>query len=422
MQPRSVAFVVSRIPHEPFDGAMYLVYHQLRELRSQGCHVTLIAANTSRHHVTRDVAERLCDRLVLVDIDTSISWKGALLALFRRGEPLHTNLPCASYQLQRFFSQPLFDAFVQELQSHPVDVVHADGLAMAWYAHALRLHLREKSPAWVYRAHNIEYRILEHQAVRADAPVLHRWYYRLLAWQTRRFERAILQCADVVSTVTDVDAEQVRGMAPAAPIVVAPPGMHVGETSRERQPGQRLGFLGSLEWGPNVEGVLWFVQEVLPLILQKLPTVELHVAGRSPSPEISALHDGEHVHVIGPVVSAPDFLSSIDVAIAPVLSGSGVRIKILEGLAVGCAMVSTSRGAEGIPVVSGEHVVIADDPQTFADACCELLLHPEQARMMAERGQLLVAEQYAWKPCVERLRTAYELAIRQRLDAFNLIA
>jgi len=411
MTPLRILYLAPRIPKRPFDGGAHSIFHQLRQLRQAGHHVTLGVTNTSRHRATEADAADLCDTLISVDVDTSIKPFGALCALMCRGEPVATTLPVCPYNLRRFISGKLLHQLVQEMQAGaPYDVIHVDYLTMAWYALALRAHHPEVTVPILLRTHNVEYRILEHNGLDPNRSSAGRWYYRLLAEQTRIYEEAVARQVDLVATVSPLDAEVYARMAPATPIRSITPGMDVPDLSTipARADGPpRIGMLGSLEWTPNVEGALWFVREVLPKIHRHRPDVELHLAGRAPVPEVMALHDGRHVFVHGPVDDGTAFLSTLDVDLAPVLSGSGIRIKVLEGLAHARPMVSTTLGAEGLNVVDGQHLLLADGPDAFAEACLRLLDNTELARSLAQRGRGLVEQEYSWAAATQRLLEAY---------------
>lgn len=421
--PQSVVVVLSRIPQEPFDGAMVTVHNTLVELRKAGCHITLLALNPVKHRVSREQAQQYADDLTLIDIDTTITMQGALRALFRRYEPVVTDLPTASYQIQRFFSATMFRALLERCRQ-PVDLIHFDGLPMAWYGVALQQVLSEACPPWIYRAHNAEYRILEQQARNTVRPAWQRWYYRLLAAQTRRFEQAIIGRAPVVATVSDTDtqvlsqlvsalSESSESSESAATIRTVRPGFDVAPHLHRAslpEPRTHLGFLGSLEWEPNIEGLEWFVHHVWPRIRRTIPEARLTIAGRAPGERVYALQSAEGVEVKGPVESASEFLQSVDVVIAPVLSGSGIRMKLLEGMANGCAIVTTSSGAEGLPLMSGYQLLIADDPAAYAQSCVMLIQDPHRARTIGEHGRQLISEQFSWDSSMRALLATYSAA------------
>lgn len=210
---------------------------------------------------------------------------------------------------------------------------------------------------------------------------------------------------DGVVALTDDDADwftHVRGASSA--VAAIPPGVTLPSTSQRHASPLHIGFLGSLDWEPNVDGVLWFVHVILPLIRKRHPGVVFQIAGRRVPERIRALHDGSHVIVLGEVEDAQSTRASWVVNVVPLRSGSGIRIKILEALAGGDAVVTTTVGCEGIGLHNEAEALIADDPQAFADACSNLLEAPNMARAMGERGRAFVAERYAWPPAIAQFR------------------
>jgi glycosyltransferase involved in cell wall biosynthesis len=409
-----ILFIAPRIPSFPLDGGSAMVYHQLRGLMADGHTVIFGAPNTSRHPAQLQDLDGLCTQAVSVDVDTSVTAIGALQAMAGSKEPAPTGLPRAPYTLRRFLSKRLVRGLVQTLQDNPVDVVHADYLPSTWYAMALRRALGSQGLPVLYRAHNVEHRILSHLAADPARPTFERVYRRLLARQTERFEMEVARKVSAVCTLSEPDADWFRDVAPSTPVQSIPPGVELpAHVNRESSIPLRIGMLGSLEWMPNVEGLLWFVHHVLPNILLKVPQATVHIAGKSPVQAVLDLHDGKHVFIHGPVADASEFLATLRVGIVPVLSGSGVRIKILEGLANRLPLVSTSLGAEGLEVRNEEHLLIADEPEPFADACIRMLSDVESAQATADRGRDLVERRYSWRQSKEQLARVYE-AIKER--------
>ena len=410
MTPLRILYLAPRIPKRPFDGGAHSIYHQLRHLRLAGHHVTLGVTNTSRHSASTADAEGLYDELISVDVDTSITPFGAFCAMICRGEPVSTDLPVCPYNLRRFIDGHLLHRIAGAMKrGAPYDVIHVDYLAMAWYALALRRHHPEVTVPILLRSHNVEYRILQHNSLDVTRSRWSRWYYRLLADQTRTYEEDVARKVDMVATVSPLDAEVYAHMAPMTPVQSITPGMDLPDLPvQPRADGPpRIGMLGSLEWTPNVEGAMWFVREVLPRLQAARPDIEIHLAGRSPAPEIEALHDGRSIFVHGPVDDATAFLRSLDIDVAPVLSGSGIRIKLLEGLAHARPMISTTLGAEGLHVEDGKHLLLADTPEAMATACLRLLDDDSLAQALAEEGRHLVEREYSWAAATKQLVNAY---------------
>ena len=157
-------------------------------------------------------------------------------------------------------------------------------------------------------------------------------------------------------------------------------------------------FLGSMDWLPNIEAVHWFVREVLPLLRQRVPGIRFKIVGRNPSPSVRALATADSaIEVTGTVEDVQPHVHQCQVIVVPLLSGGGTRIKIFECMAMGVAVVSTTIGAEGLPLVPGEDVQIADSSESFAASVAELLQHPELAQKLALRARERMVREFGWE-------------------------
>src|SRR5262249_6700859 len=177
-----------------------------------------------------------------------------------------------------------------------------------------------------------------------------------------------------------------------------PTGVDVAYWSSDGRPEApaSLVFTGSMDWYPNEDAVLYFVDVILPRIRDDVPNVSLTVVGRNPTARLRRLGERAGVRVTGTVGGVRPEVAEAGVCVVPLGVGGGTRLKIFEALAMEKAVVSTSIGAEGLPVVSGEHAVIADDPFEFARAVVRLLQHPDERRRLGTAGRRLVEERYSW--------------------------
>lgn len=388
------------------------IFHQVKGLQNAGHTVTVVAPNTSRHYADYAAIHEFCDDVITHDVDTAIRPTDAVGNLLFDKAPCKIGLPKTPYTVSRFLHRSLVDKIHRRVNaSVKYDVIHIDYLTSAWYALELKHALPTKTPPLLYRAHNVESRIVAQLALNKNRSIAERLYRRLVARQTQIFEQEVARRSNLIAAVSQADADWFSRASPAVPTTVIPVGMEAVDVSkliRKKRTRPSIGFLGSLEWGPNIEGVVWFVQNVVPLIIKALPDVEIRIAGRSPAPEIVALHNGINVFIDGPVKSSTDFLTSIDVAVSPILSGSGVRVKILEGLAHAMPMVTTRAGAEGLPVEEGENIIIADNAASFADACIRLINDTQYAEMLGKKGRDLVINKFSWHQSIRKLIAAYE--------------
>jgi sugar transferase (PEP-CTERM/EpsH1 system associated) len=264
--------------------------------------------------------------------------------------------------------------------------------------------------------HNVEAEIWRRHAETASAwrrPLLDAQWRRML-----RFERDAVRRFDLVLAVSDTDRQTLQRLYGPLdhPVHVVPTGVdttYFAQAERSPRP-HHLVFTGSMDWLPNEDGMLYFVREVLPLIRRDEPSATLSIVGRSPTPAVARLAADYGVEVTGRVDDVRPHMAAASVYIVPLRIGGGTRLKIFEAMAMGLPVVSTAVGAEGLPLVPGEHVLIADDAARFAAEVVGLLRNPEARAQIGDAGQRLVAERYDWSAVFGHLERALEAASGRR--------
>jgi glycosyltransferase involved in cell wall biosynthesis len=270
--------------------------------------------------------------------------------------------------------------------------------------------------------HNVESEIWRRHAETARNPVSR----RLLQAQWRRmlrFERAALGRFDLVLAVSDADRQTFGRLFPGAltaPVHVVPTGVDTAYFApmydRHSKPAH-LVFTGSMDWLPNEDGMQYFVREILPRIRQFEPDATLSIIGRSPTPAVRRLANDHGVRVTGSVDDVRPYVADGSVYVVPLRIGGGTRLKIFEAMAMGRAVVSTTVGAEGLPVTPGEHIVVADEPQHFAETVVRLVRDDEMRRRLEIEARKLVVERYDWSAVARDFEDALERVCRARVAA-----
>ncbi|HLB12776.1 MAG TPA: glycosyltransferase [Dehalococcoidia bacterium] len=327
------------------------------------------------------------------------------------------------YSLPDLASRLYSPAFLEKLRSTldggDFDLVQVEGLEMGPYA--LEVHSRRahgKRPHLLLDAHNAEH-ALQRGAFRTDLGTPSRWpvaAYSFIQWQKlMRYERAVCRLADAVLAVSQADAAALRLLEPTVRPKVIPNGVDTSFYGYRSLAGHRessgdgpaLVFTGTLDYRPNVDAAVWFCRHALPQIRRRHPAVRVLLVGRDPAPAVRSLA-GRGVTVTGPVEDVRPYLYQSDVFVAPLRMGSGTRFKILEAMACGLPVVSTSLGVEGIAATSGQEAIIADRPPEFAEAVLGLLGNPARAQELATRARLLVEHRYDWKAILPDLEKVYK--------------
>jgi sugar transferase (PEP-CTERM/EpsH1 system associated) len=261
-------------------------------------------------------------------------------------------------------------------------------------------------------AHNVESEIWRrHAETRRGSltAVLYQTQYRRML----RFERRTLERFDGVLAVSDADRDTFAQLFPGSvghPIHVVPTGVDTEFflPSPSQPASRRLVFTGSMDWLPNEDAMVFFCREVLPLIRAAEPDVTLSIVGRAPTPEVRRLASDAAVHVTGDVDDVRPYVRDAALYVVPLRIGGGTRLKIFEAMAMGRAVVSTSIGAEGLPVVDGQHLALSDDPEHFAATVVDLLRDTERRVQLERAARALVVERFGWGDVAGALETALE--------------
>lgn len=265
----------------------------------------------------------------------------------------------------------------------------------------------------IINAHNIEHELLFRVAgERSGSLAAH--LKRAEARKVRRLERRLWSSATVCVVTAQRDAEKVAGYSDEDPIVV-PNGVGSAEYARRHGITSRpnhIVFTGVLRHQPNVDGVIWYLEHVHPLVLQEVPDASVSIVGADP-PRSVARFASDTVRITGRVEDVRPYLHDASVAVVPLFSGGGTRIKILEAFAAGVPVVSTPIGAEGLDVSDGLNIFLAADPRGFARSVIRLLTNETLARHMADAGAHLSATRYDWSIVAGQLHEAHERAMQR---------
>lgn len=269
--------------------------------------------------------------------------------------------------------------------------------------------------------HNVEAMIFRRQYENSTNPL-----WKFIWWREyrsmERFERTQLGHADRVLAVSDADRKIFATFLSPDKIDVIPTGVDTdyfqpGDESRENP--SEIVFTGSMDWMPNEDGILYFVLEILPRIRAKIPQATLTIIGRNPSERLKQLvRSALGVRLTGRVDDIRPHVDSGAVYVVPLRVGSGTRLKIFEAMAMGKAIVTTSIGAEGLPVTSGKDVICADEPAKFANAVIELIVKREIRRAMGQAARRLVEERYSWASAAE----IFERVLRNTCEHYSRAA
>lgn len=419
----NVLFLTQLLPYPLVGGQKIRAYYMLRQLALN--HDVKLVSFTREDDRPEDIEHLrgLCTAVYTVPMQRSMfkNIQAAVESVLKGKSIVITRdrLPAMHTCLQKLVSETDFD------------VIHADQTAMAQYA-LFAQDTAVNNPRTVLDQHNALYLVVARQADHARGRLqrlLWRWEAkRLVAYETdvcRRFDNVI--------TVTQEDKEALLRLYPAAeaahlagrftplPICVDPEEQPI--LPRESGADKQIIFLGTMFWPPNVEGARWFAEEVLPLVLQRVPQANFKIVGKNPPASIVNLQAAtapyaEHIEITGFVADVEPILASSCVFVVPLLAGGGMRVKILDAWQWGLPVVSTTIGAEGILTQHGENILLADDADAFADAVVDVLVDAELAYDLRVNGRSWVMQNYNWHtvyPQLDAIYTHLNLSVHNKI-------
>lgn len=312
---------------------------------------------------------------------------------------LFSPLPLA---VGRYASPEMRAQIAALLAAHNFDSIVCDFLSVA-------PNFPDLSRAVLFQ-HNVETMIWGRHAQHAQGK-LRRAYFKVQANRMFKCERDACQSAAHTIAVSRNDADQMRKLFGISNVSEIATGVDLDYFRRPNPtpPTGDLVFVGAMDWLPNIDGVRYFTSEILPLIRHSRPQTSLVLAGRSPVPEIRALAQTDPlIRVTGTVPDIRPYLWDASVSIVPLRIGGGTRLKIYEAMAAGTPVVATTVGAEGLAVENNEHIQLADDPESFAARCLELLDDQALNRSLSSAALDLVASHFSWEQVAARFESILE--------------
>lgn len=385
-----------KFPYPLKDGESVAVTFLAKALNDLGCEVTLLAMNTTKHFINIDELPKSFNHykaIHTVEIDNRLNPFDALKAL----------ITGKNYFLSRFESEEYTQKLKSLLESENFDIIQFETLQTLIY---FRKDIFGQSKAKVVlRSHNVEHEIWE-RIVKNSKSGLKKWYLNRLLKQLKRFELSKNNQVDSLIAITQRDMNYFQKLGFNGNGHVTP----IGLETTHYQPNWQcftkkptMSFIGSLDWLPNSEGVEWFLTKVMI----HLNNIELHIAGRN-TPEHLLELEMKNVQVHGEVESSVDFINQHSLMIVPLFSGSGMRVKILEGLALGRVILTTSIGVEGIHAVDGEHLFIVNTATEFIEKINFCIQNPDLLKTIGENAKQFVNEHFDNLKIAARLKEHYE--------------
>ncbi|MCK6624181.1 MAG: glycosyltransferase family 4 protein [Anaerolineae bacterium] len=412
MEPLTL-LLITPTPPLPDSGGGISIFGTLSELKRRGAVIDLVCFRADRSSEKLEPLRHLCRRLVL--IEGLGNWSAELMI-----KALLWQRPMV---VVRHHSRVMQQAINHQLGTYTYKLVLVEFSFMFQYLMQPELTFAQgQKPQLVLEHRVVTPKVYQYFSEVAPNPIV-KWFRRYEIQRLKAYLRAVLSTADQHLFVGQEDLAYIRQEFPeisSDKLIYRPTGL-ILERYPQADPAQTepntIGFFGAFNWTANVDAVHYFVRDILPLIQLRLPQVKFLLAGRSAPPSIRALASHPAIEFMGEVDDMFSLARRVAVMVVPLRVGAGTRLKILEALAWGKPVVSTSIGAEGIEFTPGEELLVADQPDLFAQTVIELLADPLKQRHLAQAGRRRVETMYTAQRSVDRLLA--ELGIEMATPEFS---
>ena len=349
-----------KFPYPLKDGEAIAVTYLSKALADLGCEITLLSMNTTKHF--SDLSKLPSEynhykEIYDIDLDNSIKVIDAIKNLFSK----------ESYHVSRYVDAAYKQKLIDLLKSEEYDIIQLETLYLAPYVPIIK----EYSKGLVtMRAHNVEFEIWERITKNTNF-LPKKIYLNYLTGKLKNFELEQLNTYDYLLPVTERDLETFKKLGYKNGALALPIGLKTDNYTRHgvsvsKKDGLNICFIGALDWMPNHEGLEWFLKNVWNRLSEVHDDMYFSVAGRNTPESIMSIRE-KNVHLHGEVADAVTFINNADIMVVPLFSGSGMRVKILEGMALGKTVITTSLGLEGISAQHKKEILIADSPDEFIE-------------------------------------------------------
>ena len=397
------------VPFPPNSGYPIVVYNTVKGLLACGAEITLFSLNNSKQYVDVDdiydpVFEAIDFHSFTIDIEVNV-WD-AFVNIFSN----------QSYNVSRYFDYDAEKVLENVLREHDFDVVQFEGLFVVPYLDIVKQCSKAKL---IYRAHHIEHDVWERLALR-ERFTPRRTYLEFLSRRLKAYEMEQINRFHEVFAISEPDRQKLLLMGCQTRLEVFPVALDFEkyqiDTAKTSFP--TLFHLGAMDWRPNKEGLEWFLDEIWPDIEELSGELRFYIAGKNMQKQFFK-YDSDNLIVEGEVFDAVDFINSKAIMIVPLLSGSGMRVKIIEGMAMQKCIIATTMAAEGIDCKHGRDILIADTADEFYRSILKCITQPNKWREIGENARKTAEKYHEINSSAKRMFDIYVALLAAKEDPLS---
>jgi glycosyltransferase involved in cell wall biosynthesis len=373
-----------RIPFQQNGGYAIVVYNTIKGLVNLGHQVSLVALNAKKYHENNIPDNVLLDKINFIsyDIDLHVSVLEVAINLFSN----------TSFNIDKYYDAEFEKLLISEVTKERYDIIQFEGLMVSLYLPAVRKNCNSKL---VYRAHNIEHQVWQRLAGQKNDP-FKKSYLKMHAKRIKAYEIERLNNYDAIIVFTEQDKATLLACGIKQQVDILPVGLNLEQYKPDYSKTEvpSLFFLGSLDWLPNREGIEWFLENFHTDLTEGELRVHFYVAGNDIPERFDDYEVMGKIFIQGEVDDALEFVNSKSIMIVPLLSSGGMRVKIVEGMAMEKCIISTSLGAQGINFINGFNILIANNFDEFYEAIKKCITDEEYCRNIGLNARKLVEQQH----------------------------
>ncbi|MET4081482.1 glycosyltransferase involved in cell wall biosynthesis [Pedobacter sp. UYP30] len=393
-----ILFITKQIPFPPRSGYPIVVYNTIKGLLDLGAEISLFSLNPIRNNIeVDDIYDPVFKQIKFYTqtVDNRVKALDALVNLFGK----------TSYNVSRFYTDEAAKKLEIILRENAFDVIQLESLFTVPYLDLIKQYSSAKV---IYRAHNIEFLLWERLSGQPGF-FLRRKYLSFLTQRLRAFETAHINRFDYIFAISEPDRHNILRFGCEVPIAVFPVALNLDHyvVDRSKTSYPTLFHLGAMDWRPNQEGLEWFLDDIWPDIEKLNKDLRFYIAGKNMQKHFFD-YDSENVIVEGEVFDAIEFINSKAIMIVPLLCGTGMRVKIIEGMAMKKCIIATTIAAEGIKYTNGHDILIADTADEFYRSILQCMINPKRWMEIGDHARQTVEKYHRIRPVCSEIMKIYE--------------